>query len=35
MAFIVAWAYTRYARRRLDPLATDLRERLEAKEVGR
>ena len=35
MAFIVAWAYTRYARRRLDPLATDLREKLEAKEAER
>jgi uncharacterized membrane protein (DUF485 family) len=39
MAFIVAWAYTRYARRRLDPLSTDLRDKLAAaadsKEVAR
>jgi uncharacterized membrane protein (DUF485 family) len=30
MAFIVAWAYTRYARRRLDPLSADLRDKLAA-----
>ena len=38
MAFIVAWAYTRYARRRLDPLSADLRDRLgsaNSKEVAR
>jgi uncharacterized membrane protein (DUF485 family) len=35
MAFIVAWAYSRYARRRLDPLAADLRERLHDKGVAR
>jgi uncharacterized membrane protein (DUF485 family) len=30
MAFVVAWAYTRYAKRRLDPLAADLRDRFSA-----
>jgi uncharacterized membrane protein (DUF485 family) len=30
MAFIVAWVYSRWARRRLDPLAEDVRERLHA-----
>jgi uncharacterized membrane protein (DUF485 family) len=38
MAFIVAWAYTRYARRRLDPLSADLRDRftaVDSKEVTR
>jgi uncharacterized membrane protein (DUF485 family) len=30
MAFIVAWAYTRFARRRIDPLAADLRDKLQA-----
>jgi uncharacterized membrane protein (DUF485 family) len=30
MAFVVAWAYTRYARRRLDPLSADLRDKLAA-----
>jgi uncharacterized membrane protein (DUF485 family) len=38
MAFIVAWAYSRYAKRRLDPLSADLRDRLaavDAKEVAR
>jgi uncharacterized membrane protein (DUF485 family) len=27
--FLIAWAYVRYADRRLDPLAAELRERLE------
>jgi uncharacterized membrane protein (DUF485 family) len=35
MVFVVAWAYTRFARRRLDPLAADLREKFRAKEVTR
>jgi uncharacterized membrane protein (DUF485 family) len=35
MAFIVAWAYSRYARRRLDPLAADLRDKLHDKGVAR
>jgi uncharacterized membrane protein (DUF485 family) len=38
MAFIVAWAYTRYARRRLDPLSADLRDKfaaVDSKEVTR
>jgi uncharacterized membrane protein (DUF485 family) len=38
MAFVVAWAYTRYAKRRLDPLSADLRDRLgavESREVTR
>jgi uncharacterized membrane protein (DUF485 family) len=38
MAFIVAWAYSRFARRRIDPLAADLRDKLAAvdpKEVAR
>jgi uncharacterized membrane protein (DUF485 family) len=35
MAFIVAWAYTRFARRRIDPLANDLREKLHDKGVAR
>jgi uncharacterized membrane protein (DUF485 family) len=30
MAFVVAWVYSRWARRRLDPLAGELRQRLEA-----
>ena len=36
MAFIVAWAYTRFARRRIDPLAADLRDKFAAnsKEVA-
>jgi uncharacterized membrane protein (DUF485 family) len=28
MAFVVAWVYARWAARRMDPLAADLRERL-------
>jgi uncharacterized membrane protein (DUF485 family) len=38
MAFVVAWVYTRYAKRRLDPLAADLRDRLgavESREVAK
>jgi uncharacterized membrane protein (DUF485 family) len=30
MAFIVAWVYSRWASRRLDPLAEELRQRLDA-----
>ncbi len=30
--FLIAWAYVRYADRRLDPLAAEMRERLEAGE---
>jgi uncharacterized membrane protein (DUF485 family) len=30
--FLIAWAYVRYADRRLDPLAAELRERLEGGE---
>lgn len=29
MAFVVAWYYSRWAARRIDPLATDLREKLQ------
>ncbi|MGW1989863.1 DUF485 domain-containing protein [Embleya sp. NPDC001921] len=28
--FLIAWAYSRFARTRLDPVATELREELEA-----
>ena len=28
MAFVVAWVYSRWAARRIDPLATELREKL-------
>jgi uncharacterized membrane protein (DUF485 family) len=28
MAFVVAWVYSRWAARRMDPLAADLREKL-------
>ncbi len=28
--FVIAWAYSRFARTRLDPVATELREELEA-----
>jgi uncharacterized membrane protein (DUF485 family) len=37
MAFVVAWIYTSWAKRRIDPLAADLREKLhrtEIKEAG-
>ena len=30
MAFVVAWYYSRWARQRLDPLAGEVRERLQA-----
>jgi len=30
MAFVVAWVYSRWASRRLDPLAEEVRQRLEA-----
>jgi uncharacterized membrane protein (DUF485 family) len=33
MAFVVAWVYTRWARRRIDPLAADLRTRLRDQQV--
>ena len=38
MAFVVAWVYARWAARRMDPLAADLRDRLgsaNSKEVAR
>ena len=37
MAFVVAWVYTSWAKRRIDPLASDLREKLhhtQIKEAG-
>jgi len=37
MAFVVAWIYTSWAKRRIDPLAADLRDKLhrtEIKEAG-
>jgi uncharacterized membrane protein (DUF485 family) len=33
MAFVVAWVYSRWAARRMDPLASDLRERLGRKRI--
>jgi uncharacterized membrane protein (DUF485 family) len=33
MAFVVAWVYSRWAASRMDPLATDLREKLGRKRV--
>ena len=33
MAFIVAWVYARWAARRMDPLAADLREKLHRQEI--
>ncbi len=33
MAFVVAWVYSRWAARRIDPLATDLREKLHKQQV--
>jgi uncharacterized membrane protein (DUF485 family) len=33
MAFVVAWVYARWAARRMDPLATDLRERLRKQQI--
>jgi uncharacterized membrane protein (DUF485 family) len=33
MAFVVAWVYSRWAARRMDPLAADLREKLRRQEI--
>jgi uncharacterized membrane protein (DUF485 family) len=33
MAFVVAWVYSRWAARRIDPLATDLREKLRKQQI--
>ena len=33
MAFVVAWVYSRWAASRMDPLATDLREKLRDKQI--
>ncbi len=33
MAFVVAWVYSRWAARRMDPLATELRERLRDQQI--
>jgi uncharacterized membrane protein (DUF485 family) len=33
MAFVVAWVYARWAATRMDPLATDLRERLRRQQI--
>jgi uncharacterized membrane protein (DUF485 family) len=33
MAFVVAWIYSRWAARRIDPLATDLREKLHRQRI--
>src|ERR671914_7290 len=33
MAFVVAWVYSRWAARRMDPLATDLREKLHRQQI--
>jgi uncharacterized membrane protein (DUF485 family) len=33
MAFVVAWVYARWAARRIDPLATDLREKLHRQRI--
>jgi uncharacterized membrane protein (DUF485 family) len=33
MAFVVAWVYTRWARNRIDPLASELREKLHAQRI--
>jgi uncharacterized membrane protein (DUF485 family) len=33
MAFVVAWVYSRWAARRMDPLATDLREKLHSQQI--
>ncbi len=33
MAFIVAWVYSRWAASRIDPLATDLREKLHRQRI--
>ena len=33
MAFVVAWVYARWAARRIDPLAADLREKLHRQQI--
>ena len=33
MAFVVAWVYSRWAATRIDPLATDLREKLHKQQI--
>ena len=33
MAFVVAWVYSRWAASRMDPLATDLREKLRDRQI--
>jgi uncharacterized membrane protein (DUF485 family) len=33
MAFVVAWMYARWAARRMDPLAADLREKLHRRQI--
>ena len=33
MAFVVAWVYSRWAASRIDPLATDLREKLHQQRI--
>ncbi len=33
MAFVVAWVYARWAARRMDPLAADLREKLLSQQI--
>jgi uncharacterized membrane protein (DUF485 family) len=33
MAFLVAWVYSRWAARRMDPLAADLREKLHREQI--
>ena len=33
MAFVVAWVYARWAARRMDPLAADLREKLHRRQI--
>ena len=33
MAFVVAWVYTSWAKRRIDPLAADLREKLHRRQI--
>jgi uncharacterized membrane protein (DUF485 family) len=33
MAFVVAWVYSRWAASRMDPLATDLREKLHRQRI--
>jgi uncharacterized membrane protein (DUF485 family) len=33
MAFVVAWVYSRWAASRMDPLATDLREKLRDQQI--